>query len=198
MVERVQNMGEQLVAAGGQGEFSLEQCPVVQKSPLIHGVDIHQLSGRRCVGKLSAVQPLLDQLGEPLEIEPLFVGEGFFVLGDQLGGVQVSQQVEIHTVLDHKEQFVVQEEQLVIDAHVRVDGGGQLRIFLIKQVGERVQKRFFSLEIVVKSSFGGLGSIDDILHGGIVVTVFIKKVPRCLYDPALCGLPFPCHVLIPF
>ena len=198
LAEGVQDVGEQLVALLCQGEFPLEQGPVVQKCPLVHGVDIHQLGGGGCGGELPAIQPLLDKLGDPLEIKSLLVREGFLVLGDQLGGVQVCQQVEVHAALDHEKELVVQVEQLVVNSHLRIHGHRELFVLLVKQIGESVQECFLPLEIVIKGSFGGLGSVDDVFHGRVVVAVLVKEVPRCLYDSALGGLPFLCHVLIPF
>lgn len=108
--EAVQHMGQQPVAFLCQGEFPLEQGPIVQEGALVHGVDVHQLGGGGGGGELPAIQPFLEKLGDPLKIKSLFVGERFLVLGNELGGVQIGQQMQIHAALDHEKQLVVQIE----------------------------------------------------------------------------------------
>jgi len=53
----------------------------------------------------------------------------------------------------------------------------QCFVFLVKEIGQRAQKCVFSLKIVVEGTFGGAGSINDFLYGGIVVALLIEQLP---------------------
>lgn len=74
-----------------------------------------------------------------------------------------------------------------------VNGVVKLFVFLVKQVRETVKKSFFAFKIVIKGSFGSLGSCDNVLNGGVLVTIFIKQIPCGFHDAAFCGLSFSWH-----
>lgn len=99
--KHIQYVGQKPVAVFGQGIFPFEERPVIEQCALIHGIDVHQLCGRAAACKFSAFQSGFNDLGDPLEIEAFFVGQGFLVFGYQLGRIQGSKQFDIDTVFDH-------------------------------------------------------------------------------------------------
>ena len=82
--EPLQEHGHHLVGIPGQGVLAIAQAPVVHKSPLEHGVAVHNLVHRQIGAELSILLSLLDDLPQQLEVGAVPVQQALLSFGGEL------------------------------------------------------------------------------------------------------------------
>ena len=82
--EPFQEHGHHLVGIPGQGVLAIAQAPVVHKSPLEHGVAVHNLVHRQIGAELSILLSLLDDLPQQLEVGAVPVQQALLSFGCEL------------------------------------------------------------------------------------------------------------------
>ena len=100
-----------------------------------------------------------------------------FAGGDQLGGEQACQKIEGNRVFDHKKQLMVQIDQLIKGGKNGIHIGDQLLILFVKQGGKGAEQGILSGKVVIEGPLGGAGAFYNIVYRGIIIAVFIKKLP---------------------
>ena len=76
--EPFQEHGHHLVGIPGQGVLAVAQAPVIHKSPLEHGIAVHNLVHRKVGAELSLFLSLLDDLPQQFEVGAVTVQEALF------------------------------------------------------------------------------------------------------------------------
>ena len=111
-----------------------------------------------------------------------------FPPGEELGGEKPGQQVQGDAPVNHGEELMVQEYQLLDGVLLRREGGAQRLILLVEDVGEGAEQSVLAVEVMVKGALGGLGLKDDVLDGGVLIALLVKELPGGGDDAAL-GVP---------
>ena len=96
------------------------------------------------------------------------------------------QKLQRNAVLDHGEQFLIEKDKLIKTGIIGGQPVLQFFVFLIEQIGKGTQQRIFSVEIMIKGTFGGLGQFNYVIYCGVVVAVLVEQLPGGGNDTALC------------
>ena len=134
----------------GQGVAAAADAPVVHHASLHDGVRLADLVYRNIITQVALCAAILNDGTDDFIIRSVLIQEIAVAFVQELGGEKPGQQIHGNGVLDHNEELVIEEHQLVDEVAGRIQAGLQLIIFLIENEGQGAKERILAFKIMVE------------------------------------------------